>query len=73
MIKPIAFYLIFGKPLIMYGGISALLLILITATLGVMILKGKKIPLSAHVWLARITVLVAIFHAILGLSLSFNF
>ncbi|MFA5022469.1 MAG: hypothetical protein WC508_05325 [Patescibacteria group bacterium] len=69
MLKQIALTMIFGKPLIVYGGLTTLLLLLITATIGLMIMKGKKVPIAIHVWLARLTIVIAVLHAILGLSL----
>ncbi|MFA6215500.1 MAG: hypothetical protein WC768_02955 [Patescibacteria group bacterium] len=71
MLRQIAFYPILGKPLIMYGGFVTLLLFITVAILGMLILKGKKIPLKAHIWLARISIIVGLAHAILGLSLYF--
>jgi len=46
MLSSIAYYPILGKPLILYLGIVTLLSFIITATIGLMIYKGKKIPLK---------------------------
>ncbi|MEI7452533.1 MAG: hypothetical protein WCK37_05045 [Candidatus Falkowbacteria bacterium] len=74
MIHTFAYSLFLGKPLIMYGGLLTLLLILSTATIGALNLKGITIiPLKWHFRLALITILVALGHGILGLSLYFNF
>jgi hypothetical protein len=72
MISNIAYYLIFGKPLIMYIGILTLLSFSFTAYIGFMNLKGKtKIPLKWHFRIAKISLAVAITHGLLGLSAYF--
>lgn len=74
MINNIAFTLFLGKPLIMYGGIFAFLLLLATATVGALNFRGITIiSLKWHSRLAIITIIVAIIHAIFGLSIFFNF
>lgn len=74
MIQSLAYTLILGKPMIMYGGIFALLLLLATATIGFLNSKGiRTIPFQWHPRLALLTLLVAIVHAIFGLSIFFNF
>lgn len=72
MISNIAYYLIFGKPLIMYIGILTLLSFSFTAYIGFMNLKGKtKIPLKWHFRMAKISLAVAITHGLLGLLAYF--
>jgi Na+/H+ antiporter NhaA len=73
MIAQIALTPFLGKPLIMYGGLMTLLLVLGAGILGMLILKGKRIPLSFHIWLARLAILAALLHGILGLSLFYHF
>jgi hypothetical protein len=74
MIQDIAFTIIFGKPLLMYFGILTLLLLLSTATIGILNVKGISIiPFKWHPRLAMTTILIAIIHAIFGLSIYFNF
>lgn len=74
MIHSIAYVLIFGKPLIMYGGILTFLLLLSTATIGALNLKGiSVIPFKCHPRLALTTIIIATIHAIFGLSVFFNF
>ena len=74
MVQSIAYTLFFGKPLIMYGGISAFLLLLSTATVGYLNFKGiYKIPFKWHPRLAIVTIIVVIIHAIFGLSVYFKF
>ena len=58
---------VFGKPLIMYGGIVTFLLLLATATVALVTVKGiYALPVKYHVWLARFTIAFALFHAALG-------
>jgi hypothetical protein len=72
MLKTIAYYLILGKPLIMYLGILTLLSFLTTAYIGMNVLKPKKgIPFKYHLLFVRISFTLAIIHAALGLSLYF--
>lgn len=69
MISKIGFYPIFGIPLIMWLGTLTLLCFLITA--GISIINSRrrthKIPLSRHVWMARISITLALVHGILGM------
>ena len=53
----------------MYGGIIVLLLMLATATLGAMVLKGK-IQFKYHKAMAISTIIAGLLHGILGM-LSF--
>jgi O-antigen/teichoic acid export membrane protein len=70
MLTQIAFYSILGKPLIMYLGIITFLSFLFTATIGYLNMKGnQKIPLKWHMIMARVSILLAILHGILGLSI----
>lgn len=74
MIRSVAFALLFGKPLIMYGGILTFLLLLFTATVGALNFRGiQLIPFKWHPRLAILTITVAVIHGILGLSIYFNF
>jgi len=74
MINSLALTLFLGKPLIMYGGIFALLFILFTATVGALNYKGiTVVPFRWHPRLAIITILFALIHAFFGLSIWFNF
>lgn len=74
MIHNIAYTLILGKPLIMYGGILTFLLLLFTATVGALNFKGiSVIPFKWHPRLALTTIIIATIHAIFGLSVFFNF
>jgi hypothetical protein len=74
MIHTIAFTLLFGQPLVLYGGILTLLMLLFTATVGLLNYKGITIvPFKWHPRLALATIIVAVIHAILGLSIFYNF
>lgn len=58
----------------MYGGILTFLLLIFTATVGALNFKGIAIiPFKWHPRLAITTIIIAIIHAILGLSIYFNF
>lgn len=72
MLENISYYLIFGKPLILYGGILTLISLLSTATIGMLNHNGKtNISMNYHFWLARITVAFALIHGILGILAYF--
>jgi len=71
-LRQIALYPIFGKPAMMFGGLFVFLLMLVAATVGYLVLHGKtKMTVNAHLILVRIVIVLAFFHAILGLSLFF--
>jgi len=72
MLQNITYFLIFGKPLIMYLGIITLLSFLITATFGILIIKGiGKIPFKYHKIMAMISIVLAITHGIFGILIYF--
>jgi DMSO/TMAO reductase YedYZ heme-binding membrane subunit len=71
MFQEISYYLIFGKPLIMYLGITTLTLFLVTASVGILIMKGKEIPFSWHRTLAVCAIALAIVHGLLGITAYF--
>lgn len=74
MIHNFALMLFLGKPLVMYGGILTLFLMLTTATVGALNFRGiTVVPFRWHPRLAVVTILVAMVHAIFGLSIYFNF
>jgi hypothetical protein len=74
MISNIASTLLFGFPLVMYGGIMTLLLLLSTATIGYLNFRGiATIPFKWHPRLAITTIIVALIHGLFGLSMYFNF
>ncbi|NMC35975.1 hypothetical protein GYA49_02920 [Candidatus Beckwithbacteria bacterium] len=72
MLTQITFFLILGKPLIMYLGIITLLLLILTASIPTLQKKGIKfLPFKYHSTLARITIGLAIVHGVLGLGIYF--
>jgi hypothetical protein len=74
MIHTIALTMFLGQPLILYGGIFTFLCIITTATIGLLHFKGViTIPFKWHPRFAVFTITVAIFHAILGLSIFWGF
>ncbi|MFA6447714.1 MAG: hypothetical protein WCW31_05725 [Patescibacteria group bacterium] len=74
MIHTLALTTILGYPLVMYGGILTLCLVLFTATVGYLNFTGRRvIPFKWHPRLAITTIIVALFHGTLGLSILLNF
>ena len=72
MVREIAFYLIFGKPLIMYGGIITGASIFFTAYIGYSISKGKiGFSVKSHIVMARISLALMLLHGILGVLIFF--
>jgi len=72
ILESITYYQIFGKPLIMYGGILALLSLLFTATISILNKKGiSTIPFAWHPRMAIITVILAMIHGTLGILAYF--
>lgn len=72
MLREIATYLLFGKPLVLYGGLLTLLAFSLTAGFAYLKLRGKtSLPLRYHFHLAWISLLLALVHATLALSLYF--
>jgi len=72
MFKEISYYLIFGKPLILYLGIITLVLLLSTAIVGYLFYKRKiNLPFKLHIVLAVCTIVVALVHGFLGISAYF--
>lgn len=69
MLNSITFYPIFGKPLIMYGGIVVAILFLIGAYYGSMALKGNA-KTSTHMLIVKIALVLGLIHGVLGI-LSF--
>jgi hypothetical protein len=72
MFESVTYFLIFGKPLIMYMGILTLLLFLVTATIGILNMKGiTTIPFVWHPRVAGTAIFVAIIHGTLGILAYF--
>jgi hypothetical protein len=73
MLSSIAYFPIYGKPLILYLGIITLLSFIITATLGLMIYKGEKIPFKLHPTMAVIALTLGIIHGTLAVSIYLQY
>jgi hypothetical protein len=72
MLQEISFYLIFGKPLIMYLGILTLTGFLVTALIAVMNRRGiHVIPFVWHPRLAIFSIACAVIHGTLGVLIFF--
>jgi len=65
----LAYTLVLGKPLILYLGIFTLFSFSFTALVGYLNYKGKSfLPLKWHLRLALLSLLLAVLHALFGLS-----
>lgn len=74
MIHELATSLLWDKPLVMYGGILTGLLILFTATVGLLNHQGiSVIPFKWHPRLAILAIILMLGHAFFGLSIYFNY
>ena len=62
----IAYTIVFGKPLIFWGGITAISLVLLAAITGCLVLKGKA-KLKTHKALAVLAIILAAIHGSLGM------
>ena len=72
MFTEITYYLIFGKPFIMYLGLITLACFLATALIGREVIKGTgRIPFEWHKKMAILSIALAIVHAILGILAYF--
>jgi uncharacterized membrane protein len=73
MLSSIAYFPIFGKPLILYLGITTLSSFIITASIGLMIFRGVRIPFKFHPTMAGISLTLGIIHGTLALSIYLNY
>ena len=74
MISQIALTKIFGLPVVAYGGMFTLLLILITGYVGHSLMKGEqKFSLKTHKNLFWLTLIIGIIHGIIGISIFLKF
>lgn len=72
MLQNITYFLLFGKPLIMYLGILTLLAFLFTALIAVMNMKGiQTIPFRWHPRFAAVAIVLALIHGTLGILAYF--
>ena len=67
MFREFTLHPILGIPAIAWGGLFTLILLIITASIAVMNMKGNTaIPVKWHFILARITIILAIIHGVLA-------
>jgi hypothetical protein len=72
MFQEISYYLIFGKPLIMYIGLISIAMFLTVATIGYLIFTGRtKIKITTHRNLAITAITIALIHGFFGVMLYF--
>jgi len=74
MISSLAYSPIFGIPAVAYGGLTTLILLLITAYIGHSIMSGQgKFSIKIHMGLAITTIIFAALHAFFVLSRYLNY
>ena len=62
---PVAQIVIFGLPLAIYLGAATLVALITTAAFGMLVLReGSTIPFTWHMNMARLTIALALIHAI---------
>ncbi len=57
--------IIFGLPIALYFGIATFISLIVTATTGLLVLKGYNIPFKWHMRMAAITIMFALIHVTL--------
>ena len=63
MITSLSHIVIFGLPIALYFGIITFICLIITATMGILVLKGLyNIPFKWHMRMAAITFIFALIH-----------
>ena len=67
MLEWLTFFRIFGLPVILWGGLVTLAMLLLTAALAVLMRQGANIPVRWHIYAGYATIALALFHGILGL------
>ena len=70
MLTNISYFLILGKPLIMYLGIIVLACFISTAFIGRAVLKGNA-DIKFHMLMVKISFTIAAIHAVLGVLAFF--
>lgn len=73
MLNEIAYFPIFGYPLVLYLGIITLLSFITTASIGLMIFRGKPIPFKYHPTMAATALTLGIIHGTLAISTGRSF
>lgn len=69
-ISAIAYMPILGLPLVVVLGIVLFISLCITASIAVMKRRGglENVPFTWHFWMARFSILLALLHGVLGIS-----
>ena len=63
---------VFGKPMILWGGILTMVLLLATAAIAFLTIRGiKKFPIKWHTYLAYLTLILGLGHGLMGILSSF--
>ena len=66
MVASLSHIVIFGLPLALWFGLITFACLLTTATLGILVLKGRyNIPFKWHMRMAAVTIFFAVIHVIL--------
>ncbi len=72
MFQEFSYALVFGRPLIMYLGITTLLSFLFTASIAVLNFRGiRTVPFTWHPRVAAFSLCLALFHGSLGILAYF--
>ncbi|MGB7789432.1 hypothetical protein [Methanoregula sp.] len=72
MLQNITYFLIFGRPLILYLGVVTILLFFLTASIAILNRRGiHTIPFAWHPRCAIIAICLALVHGTLGLLVYF--
>jgi len=58
-----------GRSFVILLGITTILLFIITASLGLLIFKGKSIPFKIHPTMASLGIITGIIHGSVGISI----
>ncbi len=68
MVRDVAYFLIFGKPVIFWTGILTLFSFLFTASIAILNKRGiAKIPFKWHPRMAAISITLALIHGLMGI------
>ena len=66
MVPPINHFIILGLPIAFFFGFATLISLIVTLTIGALVYKGKYgIPISWHLRMAGLTIVLAIIHVVL--------
>jgi len=71
MIPDIGHMRAYGLPLALYFGIATFTALVITLIIGVLIIRGYKVPFKWHMRMAAVTIILAVTHVSLVIWLFF--